>query len=119
MTWGKFKDFLQKNVGDSRTFVDSILKKVKRDFQYQNKSIKDWAAYLEYLQSILIEFNLECAPKEDTMIWYFREDLRPLMMVKMEQRGRELNSFKELVEKAVDAKAKAALRPRSYTCKTD
>ena len=25
----------------------------------------------------------------------------------------------ELVEKAVDAKAKAALRPRSYACKTD
>ena len=37
----------------------------------------------------------------------------------MEQRGLKLNSFKELVEKAVDAKVKAALRPRSYACKTD
>ena len=37
----------------------------------------------------------------------------------MKQRGQELNSFKELVEKAVDAEAKAALRPRSYTRKTD
>ena len=37
----------------------------------------------------------------------------------MEQRGRELDSFEELVEKPVDAEAKAALRPRSYTYKTD
>ena len=37
----------------------------------------------------------------------------------MEQRGRELDSFEELVEKAVDAEAKAALRPRSYARETD
>ena len=37
----------------------------------------------------------------------------------MEQRGQELDSFEEIVEKTVNAKAKAALRPRSYTCKTD
>ena len=30
------------------------------------------------------------------------------MRVEMEQRGRELNSFKEIVKKAVNAKAKAA-----------
>ena len=41
------------------------------------------------------------------------------MKVKMEQRGRKLDSFKELVKKAVNAKAKAALWPRSYACKTD
>ena len=37
----------------------------------------------------------------------------------MEQRGRELDSFEELVEKAVDAEAKAVLRPRSYAYETD
>ena len=37
----------------------------------------------------------------------------------MEQRGQELNSFEELVEKTVDAKAKAALRPRFFVCKTN
>ena len=37
----------------------------------------------------------------------------------MEQRGRELDSFEEIVEKAVDAEAKAALRPRSYARDTD
>ena len=37
----------------------------------------------------------------------------------MEQRGKELDSFKELVKKIVKVEDKAALRPRSYTCKTD
>ena len=119
MSWAEFKEFLQKNLGDSRAFVDSIWKKVKRDSQYQDKMIQNWAAYLEYLQSILIEFDPECAPEEGTMIWYFREGLRPSVRVKMEQRGRELNSFEELVEKTVDVEAKAALRLRSYARKTN
>ena len=37
----------------------------------------------------------------------------------MEQRGQKLNSFKEIVEKAVNAKAIAALRPRPYVCNTN
>ena len=37
----------------------------------------------------------------------------------MEQHGRKLDSFKELVKKNVDVKAKAAFRPRSYTCITN
>ena len=41
------------------------------------------------------------------------------MQVKIEQRGRELDSFEEIVEKAIDAKAKAALKPRSYACNTN
>ena len=39
MTWPEFKKFLQKNLSDSRTFVDSVWKKVKCDFQYHNKLI--------------------------------------------------------------------------------
>ena len=53
------------------------------------------------------------------MIRYFQEGLRSSVWVKIEQRGRELNSFEELVEKAVEAKAKAALQPRLYARKTD
>ena len=57
MTWPEFKEFFRKNLGDFRAFVDSVWKKVKRDFQYQDKSLQDWAAHLEYFQSILIEFD--------------------------------------------------------------
>ena len=119
MTWVQFKDFFWKNLGDSRVFIDSICKKVKRDSQYQDKSVQNRATHLEYLQSILIKFDPECASKEGTMIRYFREGLCPSVRVEIEQRGRELDSFEEIVEKTVDAKAKAALRPRFYACKTD
>lgn len=37
----------------------------------------------------------------------------------MKQRSRELNNFEEIVEKAVDAKAKTALRPCIFTYETD
>ena len=119
MTWVKFKNFLQKKLGNSKAFVDSIWKKVKCDSQYQDKLVKDWAAHVEYLQSILIEFDPEYAPEEDTMIRYFWKGLCPLVRVKIEQRGQELDSFEELVKKAVDAEAKTALRLRSYTCETN
>ena len=54
MTWPEFKEFFQKNLGDFGAFVDSVGKKVKRDSQYQNKLVQDWAAHLKYLQFILI-----------------------------------------------------------------
>ena len=119
MTWQAFKDFFRKNLEDSRAFIDGIWSKIKRDSQYQDKLVQDWAAHLEYLQSILIEFDPNCAPEEHTIIWYFQEVLRSSEQIEMKQRGRELNSFEEIVEKAVDAKIKAAFKPRSYAYNTD
>ena len=68
MTWVEFKDFLWKNLRNSKAFIDSIWKKVKRNSQYQNKSVQDWANHLKYLQSILIEFDPECGREESSMI---------------------------------------------------
>ena len=53
------------------------------------------------------------------MICYFRKGLKPSVQAKIEQRGWELNNFEELVQKAVDVKAKVILQPRSYICDTD
>ena len=53
------------------------------------------------------------------MIRYFQKVLQPSVKVEMEQRGQELDSFKELVKKAVNAKAKAVFRPRSYAHETN
>ena len=53
------------------------------------------------------------------MIRYFRKSLYPSVRVEIEQRGQELDSFEERFEKAVDAEAKAVLRPRSYACETN
>ena len=53
------------------------------------------------------------------MIWYFCKDFKHLLRVKMEQYGQKLDSFKEIVEKRVDAKTKVALRPHCYNCNID
>ena len=57
MIWAEFKDFLRKNLGDDRAFANSICSKFKRDTQYQAESVLDWVGHLEYLQSILLEYN--------------------------------------------------------------
>ena len=85
MIWPEFKNFLQKNPSNFKVFIDNVSKKVKCNSQYQNKTISDWAAYLEYLQSILIEFDSDLVLEENTIIWYFHKDLRPSIKVKIEQ----------------------------------
>ena len=119
MTWLEFKSFLRKNLRDSRAFVDNLWSKLKRDSQYQSESVLDWASHLEHLQSILLEFDADGAPGEPTMIRYFREGLKPSIQAEMEQRGRELDNFKDTIQKTVDAETKAALRPRSAARETD
>ena len=41
ITWIEFKAFLRKNLGESKSFVDSIWKKFKRDSQYQLEEVYD------------------------------------------------------------------------------
>ena len=99
--------------------MDGLWSNIRRDSQYQDEPALDWASHLEYLQSILQEFNPDGAPGEPTMVRYFREGLEPSIQAKIEHRGCELDSFEELVEKANDAEAKAALRPRTYAWDTN
>lgn len=76
MILAKFKAFLQKNLGDSRAFVDSIWSKLKKDSQYQLEKVQDWAVHLEYLQSILLEFDNAGVPEKSYLIRFFRKCLR-------------------------------------------
>ena len=39
ITWAEFKTFLWKNMGESKSFVNSIWKKLKKDFQYQLEKV--------------------------------------------------------------------------------
>ena len=79
----------------------------------------DWAVHLEHLQSILLEYNPVGAPTKPTMLRYFREGLKPSILAELEHRDLELESFNQMVKKAVDAETKSALRPRSSTEEMD
>ena len=106
-------------MGESKSFIDSIWKKLKGDSQYQLKEVYDWASYLKHLQFILIEFDLVAVPTESTMVRYFEKSLKQLIKAKMDQDTSYLNNYEELVAKAVRVEAKAGLWPSSYVRETD
>ena len=119
ITWSDFKAFLQKNLGSSQAFIDSIWSKFKRDSQYQLEEARDWVSHLQHLQSILSEFDSIQTPNELTMICYFRESLKPSIKVEIEQQDRESINFKEMVQRAVNAEAKAGLRSSTMVWESD
>ena len=110
---------MQKNLEESKSFVDSIWKKLKRDSQYQLEEVYNWASHFKHFQSILMEFDPAAAPTELTMVRYFEEDLKPSIKAEMDQDATHLDNYEELVAKAVRAETKAGLRPCSYMRETD
>ena len=44
----------------------------------------DWTAHLEYLQSILLEYDLVGALTKPTMLRYFWEGLKPSILAELE-----------------------------------
>ena len=95
ITWSEFKAFLQKDLGSSQAFIDSIWSKFKKDSQYQLEEVQDWASHLQHLQSTLSEFDR--TPEELTMICYFQKGLKPSIKVEIEQQDREIIDFEEIV----------------------
>lgn len=78
--------------------------------QYEVKleGVQDWAAHLDQLRSISLEFDADVTPTKAVLIRYFRESLKPSIKARMDQRGRELDSWDNLAEKACNAKAQAS-----------
>lgn len=83
------------------------------------EEVQDWALHLEHLQAILIEFDTDGAPEESDLIQFFCEVLKPLIKAQIEQRGRKLDNWDELVKKAIGAEAKASLQPDSILYEMD
>ena len=69
ISWSEFRAFLQKDLGSSQAFIDSIWSKFRRDSQYQLEEAWDWASHFQHLQSILSEFDPIRTPNELTMIF--------------------------------------------------
>ena len=80
---------------------------------------QDWASHLQHLQSILSEFDPIQTPNELTMICYFREGLKPSIKVEIEQQDRETIDFEEIVQRAVNAEAKAGLKSSAMVRNSD
>lgn len=63
----------------------------------------NWAAYLEYLQTVLKEFDLIAAPNKNVLIWYFQNGLRPSIQSQNDKRGRDLDTWQEAIKKPIEA----------------
>ncbi len=63
---------------------------------------------------MLKEFDPSGAPNKTTLIRYFREGLRLSIQAQLNHRGRDLDGWEEVLEKAGDAEAKANPQPPFY-----
>ncbi len=109
LTWDEFKAFLRKSLGESDAFVGHIWTKMRGDAQHQSEEVQDWAAHLEHLQSILLEFDADCAPGEGQLGRTFYDGLRPSIKLWIDEVGRQQMSWDDLVSAANRAKAKARI----------
>ena len=67
----------------------------------------------------MLEYDLVKAPTELIMLKYFRKGLKSSILAELEHQDLKLESFDQMVKKAVDAKSKLALQPRSSIIKID
>ena len=74
---------------------------------------------MKQLQSVLRESDSVATPNDDSLIQYFRKSLRPFIHAQLDAQSRDLDSWNEVVEKAVDTKAKASLQLYSKTREMD
>ena len=114
LSWDDFKAFLQRNLGHTRAFVDSVWRRFNKDSQYQKEQVMDWAFHLEYLQDILIEFDAKGAPRESDLILSFRAGLKPSVKIWIEDLGLGIDSWEKLVGMANRAEAKQAFQSPSF-----
>ena len=68
---------------------------------------------------VLQEFDPAITPNKEIRIRYFRKNLRPSIRAQLDARGRELDSWEETIEKAINAKVKALLQSSFSICEID
>lgn len=67
----------------------------------------DWTAHQEYLKAILKEFNPIAGLNKDVLIWYFWDNLCPSIQTQSDKRGKHLDMWNKVIQKANLAKARA------------
>ena len=119
ISWDEFKVFFCKAFKDSRAFINSYLTKIRRDSQYELEEVLDWSTYLEFLQTILKEFDPTATPNEETLIRWFWENLHPFIWAQLNNREQDLDAWDKIVENAVNVKVKACLQSPFKTREID
>ncbi len=113
MTWDKFKAFLRKSLGGSNAFVGHVWSKLRGDAQHQLEEVQDWAAHLEHLQSILLEFDANNAPGEGQLGRTFYDGLRRLIKLWIADIGEDM-PWDNLIRAANKAEAKAKIQGSTH-----
>ncbi len=87
LSWEELKAFLRKNLGESNAFVGSVWSRMKGDSQYQLEEVQDWAANLEQLYSILLEFDAYFILIDSQLGRTFYDRLRPSIKLWIDEVG--------------------------------
>ena len=117
--WERFKAFFCQSLGESEAFVDTIWSTIRKDSQHQLQTVINWAAHLEYLQTVFWEFDANAVISEPVLIRLFRDGLRPSIRAQAKQEGRRKDIYDEAIKKAITVEAKAALNLPSWACEMD
>ena len=83
---------------------------MRGDSQHQQEEVQDWAAHLEHLQSILLEFDADCAPSEVQLCHIFYDGLRLSVKLWIGKEGWQKLSWDDLISAANRTEAKARIK---------
>ncbi len=75
--------------------------------------MQDWAAHLEYLQSILLEFDANNTPGEGQLGRTFYDGLRPLIKLWIADIGEDM-PWDDLIRTANKAEARAKIQGSTH-----
>ena len=79
----------------------------------------DWAAYLEHLQTVLQEFNIDKVILEQVLIRLFRNGMWLSIRAQAKENGYWKDTWEQTIKKAITAEAKAALKLLSQVREMD
>ncbi len=113
MTWNEFKAFLRISLGESNAFVGYVWSKLRGDAQHQLKKVQDWATQLEYLQSILLEFDANNAPGEGQLGRTFYDSPRPSIKLWIADIEEDM-PWDDLIRAANKAEARAKIQGSTH-----
>ncbi len=112
-TWNEFRAFLRKSLRESNAFVGHVWSKLRGDAQYQLEKVQDWAAHLEHLQSILLEFDANNSLGEGQLGRTFYDGLRPSIKLWIADIRDDI-SWDNLIRAANKAEARAKIQGSTH-----